>query len=70
MSQVTIYLPDELHREVKAKAKESGKSLSAFMADLARDALRIEAKQKLESLFGSCEGLEVVEDTPPDPVEF
>jgi predicted CopG family antitoxin len=35
MSQVTIYLPDELERELRAAAKKAGKSFSAYIAELA-----------------------------------
>lgn len=35
MSQVTIYLPDELERELRAAAKKAGKSFSAYLAELA-----------------------------------
>ena len=35
MSQVTIYLPAELEKELRAGARKAGKSLSAYVAELA-----------------------------------
>ena len=35
MSQVTIYLPDALERELRSAARKAGKSFSAYIVDLA-----------------------------------
>lgn len=35
MSQVTIYLPDDVERELRAAAKKAGKSFSAYLTELA-----------------------------------
>ena len=71
MSQLTIYLPEELHERVRARAKELGVSLSSFMAGLARKAVEHEQRfEQLDSLFGSCEGLVMPEDSPPRNVDF
>lgn len=39
MSQITIYLPQDLHDKVRDRARELGLSLSAFMTNLAREAV-------------------------------
>ncbi|MCA9796805.1 MAG: ribbon-helix-helix protein, CopG family [Candidatus Eremiobacteraeota bacterium] len=71
MSQVTIYLPQDLHEKVRDRARELGLSLSAFMANLAREAVQPEPTiDALEELFGSCRGLDVPEDPLPDDIRF
>lgn len=35
MSQVTIYLPDDVERELRAAARKAGKSFSAYLTELA-----------------------------------
>ncbi len=66
MAQLTIYLPDDVEREVRAGARRAGKSVSAYLAELA-------SKRKgggkgwpkgFRKLFGSWEG-ELEE--PADP---
>jgi hypothetical protein len=58
MSQVTIYLPDELEKELRAGARKAGKSLSAYVADLAtrRKARPNKWSREFLSTFGSWEG--------------
>jgi hypothetical protein len=40
MSQVTIYLPKDVERLVRREAKRARKSLSSWIADLAREAVK------------------------------
>ena len=40
MSQVTLYLPDNLEKELRHGAKRAKKSLSAFVAELAMQRLQ------------------------------
>lgn len=71
MPQVTIYLPDDLLDEVKGEARRANKSLSAFMADLARRSVRPGGwPEGFWDLFGSWDG-EFTEpaDPPPEAVE-
>lgn len=69
MAQVTIYLPDELEREVKRAAKRAHKSVSAYLAELAAVRTRSTTWPKgFASLYGSCD-LPEVEDRPPEDVE-
>lgn len=35
MSQVTIYMPDDVERELRAAARKAGKSFSAYITELA-----------------------------------
>ncbi|MBU0506125.1 hypothetical protein KJ708_09050, partial [bacterium] len=34
MSQLNIYVPDEMERGIRSQAKKNGKSISKFIADL------------------------------------
>ncbi len=68
MSQVTIYLPDELEKELRAGARKAGKSLSAYVAELAsgKKARRGKWSREFLATFGSWKGeLEV-----PPGLEF
>jgi len=58
MSQVTIYLPDELEKELRAGARKAGKSLSAYVAELAKKKKERPSKWSREFLatFGSWDG--------------
>lgn len=40
MSQVTIYLPKDVEQLVRREAKKARKSLSAWLADLARESVK------------------------------
>jgi len=51
--RTSIILPDELAEQFRAKAREKGQSLSAFLADAGRTALAAEKK-------GSDEPFEVI----------
>ncbi len=68
MAQVTIYLPDDLERDLKRAARSSRKSLSSFLAELAARELRPgKWPTDFMDLFGSWEGeLQVPEDVPPE----
>ncbi len=69
MSQLTIYLPDELAASLRRDAKKAGKSLSAYMAELATRRGRGKAvwPQEFNRLYGACRGeLVEPEDPPPD----
>jgi hypothetical protein len=69
MAQVTIYLPDDLEREAKQRARKAGKSLSAFFAELlARQTRPGKWPREFVALAGTCE-LIVPEDPPPDDVD-
>ena len=72
VAQVTIYLPDDLARELRRLAKRSGQSLSSVVAGFARRQIRPAAwPDGFESLVGAWEGdLPVPEDPPPDEVSF
>ncbi len=66
MSQLTIYLPDELERELRAAAKRSGQSVSAYIAQLAgrRRVARAWPREFLDT-FGGWEGdFDEPEDLP------
>lgn len=69
MSQLTIYLPDELAASLRRDAKKAGKSLSAYMAELATGQQRRRAgwPEGFNRLYGACRGeLIDAEDPPPD----
>lgn len=68
MAQLTIYIPDELAERLKAKAKREGRSVSAFIVEITRDALAPDAwSQAFVDLYGSCEGeLSAPDDAPPE----
>jgi hypothetical protein len=71
MAQVTIYLPDDVARDVKARARRAGKSLSAYLTTLARregsrGARGDDWPKEFWELFGSWEGdFPIPEDRPP-----
>lgn len=66
MSQVTIYLPDDVERELRAAAKKAKKSFSAYIAELAtRRPVRTSWPREFVETFGSWEGdLEEPEELP------
>ena len=69
MSQVTIYLPDELAASLRRQARRAGKSLSAYIADLAGRRPPRAWPPGFEKLYGACRGeLPDVEDPPPDEI--
>lgn len=74
MAQVTIYLPDDVARDVRARAKRAGMSLSAYITALASREKRTPAEEwpkDFLKLLGSWEGAFPIPDDPPprDDVE-
>ena len=71
MAQVTLYLPDDVARLIRKEAKKARKSVSAFMADLARRKLSPDRwPEGFEALCGSWQGeFPEPEDLPTGPVE-
>lgn len=71
MAQLTIYLPEELERKVRERAKQQGKSVSAFLAEIARQAVEPDAwSEAFLELYGSWEGdFPEPTDQPPEERE-
>jgi hypothetical protein len=72
MSQLTIYIPEDLDRALREGAKREGTSLSAYLAGMARRTLRpAPAPEGLADLFGAWRGdFDEPDDPAPDSVEF
>lgn len=72
VAQVTIYLPDPIEQAVRREAKRARKSVSAYLADLARAKVaRRRWPAGFERLFGSWSGdFPDVSDRRPEPVEL
>lgn len=69
MAQVTIYLPDDLEKDARKRAKKAGQSLSAFFVDLlARHVRPRRWSRSFADLYGSCE-LPEIENLQPDEVD-
>ena len=68
MAQVTIYLPDELAKRVRNRAKRLKISMSAYLTELvARDGRPPRWPRGFEALYGSWKGeLPEPEDPPPE----
>ena len=69
MAQVTIYLPDDVAQDVKARARRAKKSVSAYLAALAAggDDTHDWPRAFLET-FGSWKGkFPQIHDPPPEP---
>ena len=72
MAQLTIYLPDDVARDVKLRAKRAKKSVSAYLVSLAR-AERATGRKRLPkdflATYGSWEGeFPEIDDPPPERV--
>lgn len=66
MAQLTLYLPDAVAARIRKEAKRAGKSLSAYMADLATGGKRSSGwPVGFARLYGACE-LPAIEDPPAD----
>ena len=66
MAQVTIYMPDQLEKELRRRAKRTGRSLSSIVTELARAQLHPqEWPEEFKQLFGSWEGDFPEPDDPP-----
>ena len=72
MARITVYIPDDVERELRKRAKRVGGSLSSFVAGLIRSqGLTRGWPDEFIGLFGSWEGsFPVPEDSPPDDVRF
>jgi len=70
MAQLTLYLPDDVARQLRAEAKRKRRSVSAYMADLAREKLRPTRWPKaFLDAAGAWEGeFPEIPDPPPEPV--
>jgi len=71
MAQLTIYLPDDVARSVKARARRAKKSVSAYLVSLASEgsARRGRWPRTFLDTFGSWEGrFPRVDDPLPEPV--
>lgn len=70
MSQVTIYLPDDLERELRSAARKAGKSFSAYVVELATRRKSVKGKgwpREFLATFGSWRG--DFEEPPELPLE-
>ena len=66
MAQVTIYVPDEVARQIRRDARRARKSVSAYIVDLIQRRERhCDWPSDFAKLFGSCE-LPAVDDEPPE----
>jgi macrodomain Ter protein organizer (MatP/YcbG family) len=68
MSQVTIYLPEQVANELRTKARRAQKSVSAYVVELIEKRDRPNQWPKnLGRLYGSCRGtLPKINDLSPD----
>jgi hypothetical protein len=71
MPQVTIYLPDDVAARLRREAKKAGRSLSAYIANLAtRKPERNGWPTGFSKLYGSWRGnFPEIEDSPPEERE-
>lgn len=71
MAQLTIYLPDDVEKDLRRRARVAKKSLSAYVVDLARGPKRKSGWPKnFAKLAGSWEGeFPIPDDPPPDEPE-
>ena len=68
MSQVTIYLPDDVERQLRAAARKAGKSFSSYIAELAmRKRTRKAWPRAFLATFGAWKG--EFPEPPELPVE-
>jgi hypothetical protein len=71
MGQLTIYLPEDIERQVRRHARRARKSVSAYIASLERKEHRRSRDKNghpsdMRALFGSVPDLQVPEDLPPE----
>ncbi len=71
MAQITIYVPDEVARQLRRRAKEAKQSLSAYLTGLAAgDRPGSAWPEGFFDLQGSCKGtLKAPDDPPPNERE-
>jgi hypothetical protein len=72
MAQVTLYLPGDVADRIRREARKSGKSLSAYVTELAaRELAPAKWPRGFSRLYGSWVGrFPAVDDAPPDDVEL
>lgn len=70
MSQLNIYVPEEIEKKIRKAAKNEGKSLSSFLTDLIRSKFTTNTwpKNFFSSVVGGWQG-ELTEITRPLPQE-
>jgi cytochrome P450 len=68
MSQLTIYLPEQVINKLRASARRARKSVSAYVAELIEKRDRPNQWPKdFRKLYGSCRGtLPEIKDLSPD----
>ena len=68
MAQITIYVPDDVARQLRSAARRAKKSLSAYLTELASGRSKPRAwPEWFFDLQGSCRGaLKAPEDPPPE----
>ena len=69
MSQVTIYMDDDLLTRTRAAAVEAGLSLSAWMAGLVRERTRTDWPPDVAALAGAWMDLPLAEEIRADQAE-
>lgn len=72
MAQLTIYLPEDVEKALRRRARVAKKSLSAYVVDLARgpDKKTTGWPKGFAKLAGSWEGdFPIPDDPPPDEPE-
>lgn len=73
MAQMSVYFPDEVEARVRARSAELGKSVSAYLTDLARrdGAQPSEWPESFLSCLGGWKGpAPEIEDMEPEEVDF
>ncbi|MDT8450471.1 MAG: hypothetical protein RQ847_09925 [Wenzhouxiangellaceae bacterium] len=59
MSQLHFYVPDSIEAQLRERARQQGKSLSRYLADLVKQQARLEAEWPpgyFEQVFGQWQG--------------
>lgn len=72
MSQLNVYVPEKIEKEVRKKAKAQGKSLSAYLVDVIRSEVCEEEWQPnfFTKVIGGWQGdFSEVPRTIPEPLE-
>jgi macrodomain Ter protein organizer (MatP/YcbG family) len=73
MSQLTIYLPEQVISKLRANARRTGKSVSAYVTELIEKRERPNQWPKhFRKLYGSCRGTlpEIPDLSPEDGPEL
>jgi hypothetical protein len=70
VAQITLYVPDDIARKLRADARRAKKSLSAYVSELAAGKREPGFPKWFLALEGSARGTLVVpDDPPPDELE-